>query len=1138
MGFSGAFAKGVTILLLLALASPLAAQEARWKELVQQATTLRAQGKYAEGILVAEEVLRVAESTFGAEDSNLVFSLTMLGVMYTEQGKYSEAEPLYQRSLAILEKTVGPEDPKVATALGNLALLYEEQGKYDEAEQLYQRSLAIYDQALGPDDPDASTSLNNLAELYFDEGKYAEAEPLYRRSLAIDEKALGADDPGVATDLNNLALLYQTLGKYGEAEEFYQRSLAIREKALGPEHPDLAVTLHNLAQLCFLEGKYAEAEPLYQRSLAIDEKVLGADHLDVSLILNDLALLYRTAGKYAEADPLYQRSLAIREKALGPEHPDVASVLNNLGELYFDEGRYSEAGPLFQRSLAIDEKVLGPDHPNVAVNLINLALLYQTQGRYAEAEPLFKRSLAIREKALGPDHPDVGANLNSLAALYDDEGRYAEAEPLYQRSLTIEEKTLGPDHLDVAASLNNLASLYAEQRKYAEAEPLYQRSLAIREKVLGPDHPDVATGLNNLALLYQEQGKYADAKSLFERSLAIDEKVLGPGHRDMATTLNNLALLNYALGNSAEAQVFFDRNLQNLSKEFDSGFTYMSEKDRLQFLSSLRLYFDAYLSFGLTHAQQDTALVGKMYDLLLWEKGMVGTSISALRAQVAASGDAEALQILNHLAEKKSESARLASAHPKDWEQLQKGAEEEANGLEQQLARRVSSLDAQKTLARASWRDIQKKLLPGEAAVEFVRFQFFDGKQWTDTSKYAALIVTGNVKDKPTLISLGDAEELEGDPLRDYRLRVGLRANGSVRGVTVMTPAESAEAAPKVSFYDAFWKPLETALQGVHRIYVSPDGVLNQVALGDVTTGDGYLLMEKYDLRLVSSTKDILRSPRKASSNMAVLVGNPSFDLDEAQQRAALRSLEFAAHATHSATAAEEAATLRSHDLGTERLNPLPGTQAEVNAISALLEKQHWLVRTYTQQNALKESVMEVKSPRVLHLATHGFFESDQQKKVPRSESDPSSGLEDPMLRSGLFFAGADRRLSGHASPADLDDGVLTAYEASELDLQGTELVVLSACETGLGEVTAGEGVFGLRRALQVAGAESVLMSMWAVPDKETQELMALFYGKWMAGKDKHEALREAQSEMRARVKERYGKDLPQYWGAFILVGN
>ena len=363
--------------------------------------------------------------------------------------------------------------------------------------------------------------------------------------------------------------------------------------------------------------------------------------------------------------------------------------------------------------------------------------------------------------------------------------------------------------------------------------------------------------------------------------------------------------------------------------------------------------------------------------------------------------------------------------------------------------------------------------------------------------------------------------------------------------------SETNAAAPKTSFYQAFWKPLEPALGSARRVYVSTDGVLNQVALGVVPDNAGQLLMERYDLRIVSSTKDLLRQRRASTGNTAVVMGNPLFELDEARQRAAVRAWQQAEQTgkterVEKAAGAEPvlvaSAGQRSRDLGGGTLKPLPGTQIEAEAVSKLLKGQGWDVGLYTQENALEERVKGVESPRVLHLATHGFFESDQERKQKDLAGglgeERASGLEDPMLRSGLYLTGANRTLEGRTAPADVDDGVLTAYEATQINLQGTELVVLSACETGLGESQNGEGVFGLRRGLQEAGAEAVLMSMWSVPDQETQELMRLFYEKWLGGKEKHEALREAQSELRARVKARYDHDLPYYWGAFVLVGR
>jgi CHAT domain-containing protein len=717
--------------------------------------------------------------------------------------------------------------------------------------------------------------------------------------------------------------------------------------------------------------------------------------------------------------------------------------------------------------LAISEKALGPEHPDVASSLNNLANLYRVQGKYGEAEPLYERSLAISEKAVGPEHPYVAQSLNNLANLYRVQGKYGEAEPLYKRALAIREKAVGPEHPYVAQSLQNLANLYRDRWKYAEAEPLYKRALAIREKALGPEHPAVAETLNNLAVLYWDQGKYAQAEPLFERSLS------------------------------------------NLKGQFEQHFTYMGEKERLLFLNKVSDFFPTYLSFCLVYQEQDPSLVGRMYDTLLWQKGLIAGSITSLRAQIAATGDKQALVLFEQLTAKKTQLATRLTAEPKDREAWRKNVEQlqqETNDMEQELVRRSSILTESKKLAQVSWHDLQKALGKDEAAVEFVRFRWHDGKGLTDTAEYVALIVTSETTSAPTLVKLGEAKTLEAGPIEDYRRRAGL--------------SEDLVAVAEPSFYQAFWKPLESAVNGKKRIYISPDGVLNQVALGIVPASDGHPLIEKYDLRLVSSTKDILREKPRPAADTAVLVGAPQFDLDEAKQRELIQSLSKKGAGAQPVFVAS-ASGLRSGDLRRGRLTPLPGAKLELQQVSSLLTKHHWQVETDSGEDALEEAVKRVQGPRVLHVATHGFFLADEE----RSKGNLTARAEDPMLRSGLFFAGANRVVSHVPSSPDVDDGVLTAYEASGLNLQGTELVVLSACETGLGEIKNGERVFGLRRALQEAGAESVLMSLWAVRDRETRELMTLFYDKWLSGMDMYEALRAAQLEMRRRVKARYGHD-------------
>ena len=842
-------------------------------------------------------------------------------------------------------------------------------------------------------------------------------------------------------------------------------------------------------------------------------------------------------GKFEQGIPVAQEALKVGESTFGPTNVNVATSLNNLAEFYVAQGRYGEAEPLLVRALGIREKALGPEHPYVATSLNNLAELYRQQGRYGEATPLEKRALGIWEKARGPRHPDVATSLSNLANLYWDQNRYGEAEPLYKRALAIQEKTLGPDNPAVATSLNDLANLYWEQRRYGEAEPLYKRALAIYEKALGPDHPYVATSLNNQAALYELQGRYGEAEPLYERALGIREKALGPDHPDVAWSLHNLAGLYHAAGVPVKAAELYDRSLTITARLFDYYFTYMSEKERLEFVGAYASQFPDYFSFCLSYREQLPELVGKMYDVVLWEKGFIAQSVAALRARIRASGDSEAFRLLEQLTQKKSLLAKLVTGPPESEPQNQAARraqieqlEKESNDIEKELVNRSGTLAEAKRLEQVSWRDVQKILKEDEAAVEIVRFPFHVGKQPTGISYYVALVLTPETTAGPKFVVLGEAGKLESELIADYR-----------RFVSPEGTAEPSSPSDKSSFFDAFWKPLEPVLGNSTRIYWSPDGLLNQVSLGIAPDAKGRLLLESHDLHVVSSTKDILRQKRSATDNSAVLVGNPLFDLDEKRHREAKTQMEKAVRSEAGTGVAGNA--LRSRELRGGMLTPLPGTKAEIEALKALLEKQKWQVEVDTGEDALKERLMQVRGPRVLHLATHGFFLPEQSQNLrdpmlSQTASEAASGTEDPMLRSGLFLAGANRTLAGRAPAPDLDDGILTAYEATELNLQGTELVVLSACDTGLGQTQAGEGVFGLRRALQEAGAESVLMSMWSVPDQETRELMELFYTHWLDGEEKHAALRHAELEEREVVQKRYGRDLPYYWGAFVLVGR
>lgn len=1172
-----------TVLLVLAISlSPAVRADTRspdWQDLDARAERLFQQGKYPEAETLAKEELALAEAAFGVDSSEVASRLDRLGEVYFAESNFSAAEPVLKRALGIQEKKLGAEHLDVARSLKILGGVLQSQGHYAEAEPLFQRALKIREKALGMEHPDVAEAMNALGDWYADQSKYGEAEPLFKSALAIREKTLGAEDRAVAETLNSLGNLYAAQDKFAEAEELHKRTLAIAEKALGAEHPEVATYLTSLGEVYRQDGKYALAEPLYKRAMRIFKKLRGLDQPEAVETQNDLALLYAQEGRYAPAEPLLERVLAIEEKLLGPEHRDVARILANLGEVYNLEGKLADSARLAERALAIDEKVLGPDHTDLGIRLSNLAELYSTEGRYAEAEPLVKRAIRLEEKTMGPDttgvavfatnlasiyveqgkypeaeaaikrsvtiwekagpdHPELATALNNLAHIYSQQRKYAEAEPLLKRALAIDEKALGMEHPSLAWPLNNLAVMYLDQEKYAEAEPLMKRSLAIGEKKLGPEHPEVAIALGNLGVLYDNEGKYSEGEPLQRRALAIDEKNFGPAHPNVGVRLSNLATMYYMQGDAAAALPFFDRTLENLSRQFEYHFRYMSEKDRLAFLSKEKSTFSLYYSFCLTYGEKRPELVGKMYDVALWQKGFVAASVAAMRTKIAASGDREALALLDKLSAKKTQLAALLTQQPvnrEEWRKTVEQLETESADLEKELVQRSGALAEEKKLSRAGWRDVRESLRDGEAAVEFLKFPFNDGKKWTKKYRYVALVLTAASKEGPTLVSLDQEIAQETGPLNDYRKRVGLERRTGLKD--------------RPGFYETYWKPLEPALDGRRRVYVSPDGILNQVALGVVSDDAGKLLLERYELRMVSSTKDILREKTASLAKSAVLIGNPAFSLGAERKRQVVKEARTR-EAREETAVAELMAFAPKVARGLERgacpgrsegqvLCPLPGTQQEVEAIREILRERGWDNEpAYVGERALKEVLLKVHHPRVLHIATHGYFEADGVKEPTSGAEGTVAGGGDPMLRSGLFLAGADRMLKGEAIPAGLDNGVLTAYEASTLDLQGTELVVLSACDTGLGEVQNGEGVFGLKRALEEAGAESVLMTMWAVPDRETQELMTRFYANWLSGMEKAEALRQAQLAERRIVLQRYGKDDPSYWGAFVLTGH
>ncbi len=1197
----------ITVLALLAWGgAPLCAQE-DVEALTAQVLRLYQDGRWQEALPLAEQVLRTREAAFGPDHPDTAQSLNNLAELHRCLGDFSRAEPLFLRSLATFERTLGPDHPALLLCMDNLAALYCSQGRYHLAEPLYQRGLTIRERVLGPEHLDTAVSLNNLARVHGSLGQLTSAEAMYLRALSIQEGALGAEHPILSIGLNNLAELYLTKGDYTRAEQACQRALSIREqvlgpghpdtamslttlaavhylrgdynraetsyrralailekkpgsehrlvalvlgrlaelhrvigdlagaesmllrclaiqeKALGPEHADVATTLSGLAMVRFSLGQYSQAEAQMERSLAIRQKALGPDHPDTGQSLNSLAALYRLQGDYDRAEPLFQRALAISEGALGPDHPSTAVCLNNLGSLYEDEGDFARAEVLYRRALSISEKVLGPDHPGTAIGLNNLACLYRALGDHAQAEALFNRALSIQERALGPGHPDVAHTLDNLAGVCEVSGDAARSEPLFQRALAIRERVLGPRHPDTATSLNNLAALYHSRGDIARAEPLYLRSLAIAEEVWGPEHPDVSIRLNNLAMLYEARGDQARAESLYRRSLAISEKVLGPDHPDTVIRLNNLACLEIVQGHPEAAQDYARRAMAAEEATLANVLSFTSERQRLAYQATLDPYV---LPATLGHAE-DLARV------VLRFKGVVLDSQVEDRKVAEASADPSQRTRVEELRSARLRYSQLTLEIPRDRssEGLRKRDLEKARWarevelLEGDLARHAAGLGRARRALSVTVPQVQAALPEGAVLVEFLRHRFYLG-QGRFEDRYGAVLLPR--EGSPRWVVLGRAEDI------DRQVRAVVQGSaGRLRAVRLETPGPSSDEILQDqlrALFDALWAPLEKGFPaGTTMVLLSPDGELSFLSWVTLLTPQGQFLAERYDVRFVSSGRDLLEEVEESASSPSMALGDAAFTAPLPPMSGENRGLPSA-----------ERRELQ--DLG---FFPLPGTNAELASVESLFRQRGWPLQVARGREASEAWVQSARSPRVLHMATHGFFLPTIQISRPgpgalsAGPQEQVGRVVNPMQRSGLALAGAQTTLAAWMrgeTPLAGNDGLLTAEEVGTLDLTGTWLVTLSACDTGRGQSQAGEGVLGLRRGFVQAGARNLLMTFWAVGDQETADFMKEFYEAALAEGDAPTAL--AQTQLRWLVKLRQDKGLAaavRLAGPFLL---
>jgi CHAT domain-containing protein/Tfp pilus assembly protein PilF len=1083
------------------------AQVAEVNRLVEQSSRLEKEGRYDEAIPLAEKVVALVEKSLGEDNREVASALSFLGHLYRSKKDYARAEPPLRRALAIYEKVLGPEHYNVGTLLNNIAMLYTLGRDYGRAEPLLQRSLAIYEKAFGADHPNVAKPLKNLADLYKDKADYGRAEPLFQRLLVIREKESGHESLEAAKVLNDLGLLYMAKGDHARAEPYYQRALSINQKLYGAEHAEVARALNNLAGPYTARRDYEHAELLLTRALAIREKLFGAEHPTVANTLNNLGGLYDDKADFERAESHYNRALEIREKVLGANHPDVANTLDNLALLYINKGDYVRAEPLLQRSLGIRSTNSTMMHPDGATSLSNMARVYFGKGDYMRAGGILQAALQIREKTLGPEHPSVANTLHNLAAVYFEIKNYERAEPLIRRSLAINEKVYGSEHPTTASALHNLGVLYESMGDAARAKPLFGRALEIHEKVLSAEHPEVAFSLGSLASLYRNEGDYARAEPLYQRALAITEKTRGREHPYVAGILDDLSILYRKKGDYARALAAQQRTSEIEEKNIALILSTGSQQKRQLYLDQFSGHTFRAVTLHTHDMPRNADATRLALTVILQRKGRVLDSTSGqLAALRGLTKNPDDLKLLDQLAVTLSRMANLQFSNttkltPEARTQALSELEVVQESLEDSIGRR--STDFRAAVQPVTLDSVRQALPPGAALVELYAYRPYNPKTEKIEERYEAARYVAYVLRRddavPQWVDLGDLISVEAliEPLRAAlrdRKREDLKSLARALDERVM-------------------RPVRKLLGETRQIFLAPDGALNLIPFAALVDEQGQYLIENYSINYLTSGRDLLRLQSDRESRDAPTVfADPMYDL------AAPGQPQSVADPKADSSAASNGENQFAKNLTAQTIQPLPGTAAEADSLSRLFPDAVTLMGAKATEAALKK----VSRPRLLHIATHGFFMPDRPQPSPAErqrglgfdnarDGGPSvtENSQNPLVRSGLLFAGVKQQSSGVG-----EDGILTAMEVAGLDLWGTKLVVLSACETGLGDAKHGEGVYGLRRALILAGSETQVMSLWKVSDAGTRDLMVAYYTSLQRGESRTEALRQVQLQM------------------------
>jgi CHAT domain-containing protein/Tfp pilus assembly protein PilF len=1096
------------------------------QRLFKRAQELYNAGQYDNALPLLEQMVEVATRTYGPGHPYVADSLFSLGEVYKKKGDYARAVSLLERALAIREQALGRDHAHVATTLHSLAELYRQQGDYQRSRQTFERALAIREQAFGREHPTVADTLNSFGGLLRVTQDLRYAEQCYSRALKITEANEGPQSMFAAIISDNLGMVYADMGDLDRAELAHLRALKTFQTLLGPENLDVAKAINNLASLYMDKGDDVRGEQMYKESLRITAKVMGEEHYETAIVRDSLAAVYQMRGNYDAAEEMHRSALASVEKEYGADHPFVAEFVNNLAHFYSSTGDYVRAEKLYRRALAIREKRLGPTDGALVPSLNDLAAVLEDKGDYVEATLTYRRAVDIGLRARNANPLQVADALHRLAGMDEKLGYEAEAGKLKKLALEIQARVYGPDDPKL---LGEYGVFYARQGDFVNAEKYLGAAVAKQTELHGREHPVVVDVMSALAMVYLIQGKYAQAEPLFLSRLEVDERQLGPDHPKVGNMLFMLSVMHWMRGDAAQSVRLLTRATDIFERKLAQILTTGSDRQKSNFMMTTTPQTYAAVTLNVFSAPNSAEATRLALTTILRRKGRAADAITDQIGTLRRRLDPQDRALFDEWNVAQSRYAAYINRgagriEPAQFRAQAHRLEGEVERLEAQISSRSAEFRAQ--AAPITVEAVQRAIPAGAALVEMASYEFYNAKHKYNEELYGAERYVAYVlrrEGDPVLVDLGEAAPVD---------RAGARLRAALSDPARADVKQAARA-----FDEMVMRPVRKVLGETRAVFLSPDGELSLVPFEALVDERGRYLVEDYTFTYLTSGRDLLRLEAPTREwQPPLVVADPDCDL------AITSGVEGVP-----AAAADRGG--RPIDFGAAKIAPLPGTAREAAAIKDILPG----ARVLTGREATEEALKRVAGPRILHVATHGFFFNEKlparppvrARELVLDEPPPAALDTNPLLRSGLVLAGVKKGQSGAG-----EDGVLTALEAAGLDLWGTKLVVLSACETGVGEVASGEGVYGLRRALVLAGAESQLMSLWKVSDAATKDLMIDYYWRLQAGEGRASALRAAQLDMLAGSRggeaAKHGPSAgktaayshPFYWASFIPVGD